>query len=108
MNELFETLQRFLGFDVEPVSLEKIWNETRPADAHDEGMQLYMKEVSAHSRRKSKANEERPRFNYGATNITTHSKTSDLSMATSFTKSRLSRQRRSFSGMCGATNSLRS
>lgn len=49
MSEVFVALERFLGVEVEPVSLEKIWNETRPEDAHDEGMQLYMKEASFQS-----------------------------------------------------------
>lgn len=46
MSEFLATLEGFLGFNVEWVSLEKIWNDTRPAGAHDEGMQSFMKDVS--------------------------------------------------------------
>ncbi|KPM40801.1 hypothetical protein AK830_g5768 [Neonectria ditissima] len=46
MDGLISTLEKFVGAKVEEINLGETWAENRPAEAHGEAMQTYMKDVS--------------------------------------------------------------
>ncbi|KAK7419721.1 hypothetical protein QQZ08_010734 [Neonectria magnoliae] len=45
MKQFISTLEKFLGVQVEEINIGETWAEDRPAEAHDEGMQTYMKDA---------------------------------------------------------------